>query len=135
MRAQGDLQVAYLFIDGGALRKMMEDFVSRYWPGERPSIDYAKIGGRRGYLKTFYYDAWPDRKASDTDESFAAAIKEHDDLIELVSGIEGFHAYAGETRHRKRRGLEQKMVDVMIAVDMLRHTFNGNMGRLHASDQ
>lgn len=37
------------------------------------------------------------------------------------------HVYEGDARTRKRRGLEQKKVDVMLTVDMLSHTFRRNM--------
>jgi NYN domain len=44
-----------------------------------------------------------------------------------ASSTDGVHVYEGDARRRQRRGLEQKMVDVMLAVDMLSHTFRRNM--------
>ncbi|WP_395945338.1 NYN domain-containing protein [Brevundimonas sp.] len=119
--------VEYLFVDGGALNAEVNQVLKRWWPGQEADLDYAKIGA--GFGKCFYYDAWPHQREGQDDDAYKLVCDLHDDLIDRISSNGGWHAYAGEARHRKRRGLEQKMVDVMIAVDMLRHTFNGNMER------
>lgn len=119
--------VSYLFVDGGALTSALTPLFTRYWPDESPEFDWSRIGA--SHAKCFYYDAWPHQKPGQNDEDYAAAVKAHDDLIDHISSTDKWHAYAGESRHRKSRGLEQKMVDVMIAVDMLRHTHKGNMER------
>lgn len=105
----------------------MTDLFRRYWPDEKPEYDWDRIGA--GFSKCFYYNAWPHQKSGQSDDHYAAVLQAHDDLIEQISASDNWHAYAGEARHRHRAGLEQKMVDVMIAVDMMRHTHKGNMAR------
>jgi hypothetical protein len=48
-------------------------------------------------------------------------------VFTAAASTDGVHVFEGYARSRKRRGLEQKTVDVMLAVDMLSHTFRRNM--------
>ncbi|MBH5398576.1 NYN domain-containing protein [Bradyrhizobium sp. CNPSo 4010] len=116
----------YLFIDGACLRTTIEEIGKRYVPGQVLRIDYDRLTG--GYDKVFYYDALPAKRNGETDEEFGvrrdAAIAFHDQL----GSLDRFHVYEGDTRKSPTvRKQEQKKVDVMIAVDMLTHSFRRNM--------
>jgi NYN domain len=51
-------------------------------------------------------------------------------LFKRLRSTDGVHVYEGDVRKRRHKGgLEQKMVDVMLAVDMLTHSFRRNMQR------
>ncbi|MBB4370109.1 ABC-type cobalt transport system substrate-binding protein [Bradyrhizobium sp. cir1] len=116
----------YLFIDGACLRTTIEEIGKRYAPGQVLRVDYDRLTG--GYDKVFYYDALPAKRSGETDEDFSirrdAAISFHDQL----GSLDRFHVYEGDTRKSpSARKQEQKKVDVMIAVDMLTHSFRRNM--------
>jgi uncharacterized LabA/DUF88 family protein len=124
--AQGSYQdVHYLFVDGGSLRGRLENISRRFYDSQTFSIDFASLG--RGFTKTFYYDAVPVRMQGEDELSYNARIKPQRDLLDSAAGVDGIHVYEGDARRRRKVGLEQKKVDVMIAVDMLTHTFRRNM--------
>jgi len=126
--------VRYLFVDGGSLAKTMQAFSRQFWSDKKLEIDFVALG--EGFKKKFYYDAYPVAR-EDQVPDLEAKIEAHDFLIDRVGTQPGWHAYAGEARYRRRQGgLEQKMVDIMIAVDMMRSAFDGVMDEctLLASD-
>lgn len=115
----------YLFIDGNCLRVNFRAFVERYAPGTDLSLDWTRLSG--GYKKAFYYDAIPVREEQEAEDSYQSRIANIVELHRHLSTIDGFRVYEGDARKRSGRGLEQKKVDIMIAVDMLTHTIRGNM--------
>jgi uncharacterized LabA/DUF88 family protein len=127
----------YLFVDGGCVRAELEA-ISQTYMGERgqAKLDWGALAD--GYRKVFYYDALPTRDDGETEEQYeqrnSAILKLHDELTNL----DCFHVYEGDRRKAKGRRdkPQQKKVDVMIAVDMLMHTFRRNMheATLIASD-
>src|SRR5258708_40372463 len=93
-----------------------------YASGAILEVDYGNL--TRAYSKVFYYDALPVRKADDTPESYQARITTQRTLFDRLSSLDRFHVYEGDVRRSAaRRGLEQKKVDVIIAVDILPHSF------------
>jgi uncharacterized LabA/DUF88 family protein len=121
---RGPQEIKYLFIDGGCLRQMAEDAGSRYPGFDFACLDFAKFVS--DYTKTFYYDSLPPRKSNEDEASFSARIAAREALFDKLRAIRGVHVYEGDTR-RRRKTVEQKKVDVMIAVDMLTHSFRRNM--------
>ncbi len=79
-------------------------------------------GPAAGYQKIFYYDALPTRKPNQSAEDFDAERQEVEHLHAKLATFDRFRVNEGDTRYRRGRGLEQKKVDVMIAVDMMIHT-------------
>lgn len=125
---------SYLFVDGASFRMTVASIAALYWPGEDASehIDFNLMS--TAHSKSFYYDAWPSRKKNETVDDHARREALHNDLMNRVGDSLRWHASEGVTRPRRTRdrdgGQEQKMVDVMIAVDMLRHAQMGNMERV-----
>ncbi|MGR9156037.1 NYN domain-containing protein [Rhizobium leguminosarum] len=115
----------YLFLDGGCLRARLNDISHRYCEGAPLKINWWSVSA--GYEKIFYYDALPARKPSQSDEDFEAERQEVEHLHATLATFDRFRVNEGDTRYRKGRGLEQKKVDVMIAVDMMIHTIRRNM--------
>lgn len=116
----------YLFIDGGCLRAVMKKISDRYFGGKLIKIDFNRLRG--GHAKAFYYDAIPAVKEGENEIDYDERIKERQELHNHIASLNGYHVYEGDSRIRRRQ-VQQKEVDVMIAVDMLTHTFRGNMDR------
>jgi uncharacterized LabA/DUF88 family protein len=122
----GPREIKYLFIDGGCLRECLARMSNTYAGGACLRPDYGTL--TRAYSKVFYYDALPARKSDDKDESYKLRIMPQRSLFDHLSNLDRFHVYEGDVRRSAaRRGPEQKKVDVMIAVDMLTHSFRRNM--------
>ena len=117
-------EIKYLFIDAGCLRQMVDVAATRYPPFSLSSLDFTKLVA--GYRKTFYYDAPPPPPSSETAVTHPKRLADQDALFDELRSIRGLHVYEGDSRRRKKR-VEQKKVDVMIAVDMLTHAFRRNM--------
>lgn len=120
------MDVKYLFIDGGCLRATLKNLSDRYFDGRELRINYSSLKG--SHLKAFYYDAIPAMKPNETDEEYVKRVQPRVALHEQIAKLPGYHIYEGDSRIRRKQ-VQQKEVDVMIAVDMLTHTFRGNMGR------
>jgi uncharacterized LabA/DUF88 family protein len=114
----------YLFVDGGCLRSICERVSEEYFRGEKISINYKRLG--HGFLKVFYYDCLPPKRNNQSDEDYKKIYDERLREFNDIRKINGFHVSEGYSRHRKKI-VEQKTVDVSIAVDMLTHTFMKNM--------
>ncbi|QCI92582.1 NYN domain-containing protein [Novosphingobium sp. EMRT-2] len=120
------MDTRYLFIDGGCLRATLKNISERYFGGNPIKIDYDRL--RMGHAKAFYYDAIPAIKFGESDEDYLARTKERRDLHNHIASLDAYHVYEGDSRVRRKQ-VQQKEVDVMIAVDMLTHTFRRNMQR------
>lgn len=116
----------YLFIDGGCLRAVLDRMSDMYTGGAALDLDYGRLTNT--YSKVFYYDALPERKSGEDDPAYHARIAPRRHLFDRLSSLDRFHVYEGDVRRSSsRRGPEQKKIDVMIAVDMLTHSFRRNM--------
>jgi uncharacterized LabA/DUF88 family protein len=119
-------KISYLFIDGGCLDCVLGTFSKELFSDQEIEIDYYRLA--QGYKKVFYYDCLPDQKRDESDSDYQNKIKPKVNLFNKLKSFDGFHVYEGTARFRdKRRGQEQKQVDIMIAVDMLTHSFRRNM--------
>jgi uncharacterized LabA/DUF88 family protein len=121
----GPKEIKYLFVDGGCLRVCLDRMSTTYAGGAALDLDYGRLTNT--YSKVFYYDALPERK-SDEDDQTHTRIAPQRHLFDRLSNLDRFHVYEGDVRRSSaRRGPEQKKIDVMIAVDMLTHSFRRNM--------
>ena len=117
---------SYLFIDGGCLRVFLGKVAETYANGSRLDISYATL--THGYDKVFYYDALPGRHLKELRDNYDIRVAPERELFKKLSLLDRFHVHEGEVRRASaKRGMEQKKIDVMIAVDMLTHTFRRNM--------
>jgi hypothetical protein len=124
----GPKEIKYLFIDGGCLRACLRRISRVYADDQTLRLSYETLTA--GYSKVFYYDALPERGSSETetDEGYRARTSADRSLFDQLSSLDRFHVYEGDVRRSaSRRGPEQKKIDVMIAVDMLTHSFRRNM--------
>jgi uncharacterized LabA/DUF88 family protein len=120
----GPKATSYLFIDGGYLRRVFENFGMQVFGTKDIPVDYENLS--RGYTKTFYYDCLPTKSANETEQQFearlAVALAHHASL----RGLRGWHVFEGVMKGTGKK-LRQKEVDILIAVDMLTHTHRRNM--------
>lgn len=120
------MEIKYLFVDGACLREMLESYSIEYFNDDKIDFSYSMLS--RDFHKVFYYDALPYKKENESDSDYEQRIKPNIDLFNNLSLLSKFHVYEGTARKR-RKGVEQKKVDIMIAVDMLNHSFRKNMNR------
>jgi uncharacterized LabA/DUF88 family protein len=121
----GPQEVRYLFIDGACLREGIVKIANTYARGAQLTLDYDRL--TQGYSKVFYYDALPRREPNEDESTYHARIAPQRHLFDTLSRLDRFHVYEGDVRRSSSRRSEQKKVDVMIAVDMLTHSFRQNM--------
>jgi uncharacterized LabA/DUF88 family protein len=117
-------EIKYLFIDGGCLRQFVEDSGCRYTGFSIDQMDWKKLV--QGFDKVFYYDSLPPRNKNEDEADFQQRVDKQETLFDELRSIPGVHVYEGDAR-RRRKTVQQKKVDIMIAVDMLTHSFRRNM--------
>jgi uncharacterized LabA/DUF88 family protein len=118
-------RVTYFFIDAGSLRGHLDQASAKLFGGQKFHIDYKKL--RIGYTKAFLYDAVPVKKSDESESDYQDRVRSINDELSAAARVDGLHVYTGDLRFRKKKGNEQKKVDILIAVDMLTHAFRRNM--------
>jgi uncharacterized LabA/DUF88 family protein len=123
--------VKYLFIDGGFLDAMIEK--TRKYFGLSEPIEYRYENVTGGFTRSFYYDAYPTRKTNQSDEQYRDMIVAKERKFRKINLAPGVHTREGITRNRTagESRLEQKGVDILLAVDVFRHATHGNMSEAH----
>lgn len=118
-------EIVYLFIDGGYLQTVYRDlFVPVF--GTAYTVDYEAVKRWFSARRVFYYDCLDDApKTDETEADFKARVQRQQDLFDQIDKSEGVHVRQGWLSPGKKR--QQKEVDVLLAVDMLTHSFYKNM--------
>ena len=119
----------FLFIDGASFRRLLDSTRGVYGLGDNFDIDYTKLVNSK-IRRAFFYDAYPIQKRNQTDAQYEAEYKKTVDYFNLIGSTSNFHVRHGESRFRKKRGSEQKAVDIMLALDAYRHASKENMDRI-----
>jgi uncharacterized LabA/DUF88 family protein len=124
---------AYLFIDGGFLGTLISKASEAYEIATLSplTLDYSAITG--GFQRAFYYDAWPSRK-NETEEDYKAIVAQKQKLFDRINRTPNTHTREGLTRSRspnKKTPLEQKGVDILLAIDVFKHATLRNMTGAH----
>ena len=81
----------------------------------------------QGYDRVFYYDALPAKKASECETDWRLRHDQKEALFNKLSISPRLHVRSGISRYRKRRRLEQKGVDILLAIEALQHATLGNI--------
>lgn len=110
-------RTSYLFIDGDNLRRTLRKISERAFGEEPLPIDWQKLRGP--HRKVYYYDAIPVQRSEEDDAAYALRAEPKRAELAAIERQAGFHVRSGDAIYRKRRGNEQKMVDVQLAVDAL----------------
>lgn len=117
--------VKYLFIDAGCIDNRLKQMSETFAEAAPLSLAWPSLAA--GYEKVFFYDALPGQKRSEHDEDYELRRDAAEQRHLYLQTLDRFRVYQGDARWRSGRGHEQKKVDVMIAVDMLKHTIRRNM--------
>ncbi|WP_027514627.1 NYN domain-containing protein [Bradyrhizobium sp. WSM1417] len=123
--------VKYLFVDGGFLESMVPK-TERFFEVSLSNypIDYRSVAG--GFARTFYYDATPTVKLDEDPLVFATKLRAKEKLFARVNQTPFMHTREGITRNRStRRVLQQKGVDILLAIDVFKHASVRNMDEAH----
>lgn len=117
----------YVFIDGEYLRRRHHEAMRNFF-GVDGEIDHSPIMRAAGASRVYFYDAIDyTRLLEEADSDWEARVTQRELSHACIRSLNGFHVRSGSVRPGKRRG--QKEVDVLLAVDMLVHGFNGSMSR------
>jgi uncharacterized LabA/DUF88 family protein len=120
--------VQYLFVDGAALTAYLADLSKQFCNDAPLEIDFKNSVAISRFKKIFFYDAVPAREDGELEEAYLKRRAKQDRLFERLRSTDRVHVYEGDARRRGQKGGQrQKMVDVMLAVDMLTHSFRRNM--------
>jgi hypothetical protein len=109
--------VSYLFVDGECLNRMLDKIGEGYFGKVRPLLDWRRVRGV--HRKVFYYDAIPVQTPGEDDNTHSTRVAPKRRELAEIERQPRYHVRTGEAHHRPRRGNEQKMVDVQLAVDTL----------------
>lgn len=123
----GPREVSYLFIDGGYLDKVLEKISREFFEGQQLPLDAKRISS--GFTKTFYYNCLPVKKKDESEVSFNQRLEQQTERFEVLQRTHGWHVQEGILKLKDKK-VNQKEVDVLIAVDMLTHSYRRNMHKL-----
>ncbi len=116
----------YMFIDGAFLRAQIISAQEVYELDENVDIDYSEL--LRGVSRAFFYDSYPSKKPQESEKEHHNEIFKTEVLFKKIGSTPNLHVKTGLSRYQKRkRGAEQKAVDILLAMDMYRHAIHGNM--------
>lgn len=124
---RGPTEVSYLFIDGGYLRGVVESFAQNCFDSSQVPLDYAQFAA--GFTKVFYYDCLAPRRPQENEEHYAARMATQNAQFRTLHSLRGWHVVEGVVKRSGKRA-RQKEIDILIAVDMLTHTYRRNMHRV-----
>ncbi|RWA62142.1 NYN domain-containing protein [Mesorhizobium sp.] len=117
----------YAFVDGSSLLSLVESARSYFQIGDDAVFDFGSFFAREADLlaRTFFYDAFPDRKPGMDEASYRAQLDKSEALFDRINSYSGVHVKNGVARFRPKRGQEQKGVDILLAIDVYRQAVNG----------
>lgn len=117
----------YLFIDGEYLRQIHRKAMTDFFDAEG-ELDLTDIMQHAGAHRAYLYDSIDDElRTGETEEQRAARVRPLEEFFARVRALAGFHVRLGTVTGRNKKRRRQKEVDVLLAVDMLTHGFNGSM--------
>jgi uncharacterized LabA/DUF88 family protein len=124
----------YLFIDGGYMRKVFDASMHQVF-GRSGALDVSILRrqcvanrNESSVSRAFFYDCIDDeRRPGESDDSYEKRVGPQREWLRSVQLLDGFFVRLGTVTGRKPDRIRQKEVDVLVAVDMLEHSFRRNM--------
>ena len=115
--------ITYSFVDGEYLQREVKAVLERNGLSAAEPITLRNLCSAK---KIFYYDSLPARKPGETNEDFEARRLFKRKQLDKFSLERGVHCREGFSRFRRGQ-LQQKGVDVLLAVEALQNSFQRNM--------
>ncbi len=116
----------YLFIDGEYLRRIYREAMEGFF-GVEGDLDPGRLRMPSTAGRAFFYDCLDDiRRDGESEAEFQARVSAQEEFFGEIQAVSGFHVRLGTLKGEAKRR-RQKEVDILLAVDMLSHGFNGNM--------
>lgn len=116
----------YLFIDGEYLRQIHRQAMLDFF-GVEGELDLSEPKDQADAVRAFFYDSLDDApRQGESEEDCRARIAPLEEFFAKARAMSGVHVRLGTVTGKRRR---QKEVDILLAVDMLTHGFNGSMGK------
>ena len=108
-----------IFIDGGYLTKVLENDFGR------PHLDYENLVNKLAFgngarLRTYYYDCMPHQSNPSTPDESRKYSNKAKFIHAITRKIQRFEFRQGKIRKSASGRFEQKRVDVLLAIDMVR---------------
>lgn len=125
----------YFFIDGGYARNKYAEAMKQVFGLEAAELDvhgfhswsYNQRIGHTSPQRFYYYDCLHDiKKDSETEEAFKKRVEQQNVTLDRIQALQGFHVRRGSLSGVGKK-IRQKKVDVLLAVEMLDHSFRKNM--------
>jgi uncharacterized LabA/DUF88 family protein len=117
----------YVFIDGEYLRQRHRDAMRQFF-GVDGELEISPIMLQARASRVYFYDAIDyTRRPDETEKAWETRVVSLEKFFSHIRSLSGFHVRTGSVRPGRKR--EQKEVDVLLAVDMLTHGFNGSMSK------
>jgi uncharacterized LabA/DUF88 family protein len=114
-----------LYVDGANLEGTLKAFSETYGV-DTTRFDYGTFFGNvGGAARIFYYDSWPVKKGEESESNFEERLEAKERLFHRMQRIDRLFLQDGTTKWSKRRGVEQKGVDILLAVDVISHALKG----------
>lgn len=118
----------YVYVDGSSFEDFLQYSSARLNLSSPLKFSYERyfqlLSGE--ISRIFYYDAYPHKTDSENSAQFEERTNKKENLFKELSRIDGVHVRTGTARHRKRKGVEQKGVDIQLALDAFQHAVHNN---------
>lgn len=110
---------AYAFIDGAAFEATVEKRIIDTFSIGPEEIDWYRL--TRGAQRIFYFDALPAKRKDETEKDYNERLELKKSRLDRLSRVPHMHVRTGVTRKGRRRSVEQKGVDILLAITVLSH--------------
>jgi uncharacterized LabA/DUF88 family protein len=118
----------YVFIDGAYLERVHREAMQAFF-GEDGDLDIFPIGQQAQANRVYFYDSIDyTQSANENEADWRARVQRLEDSLDRIRLLPGFFVRTGTVPGRdKGKRREQKEVDVMLAVDMVKHALKANI--------
>lgn len=127
-----------VFIDGasfeGTIKSLYENVYTGFDPYEAIETAHLPVGSNS---RVFYFDAPPPRKKNQPDAEHQQLVDQKQRYFDAINGSLNCHVRSCFSRYGgRKRGYEQKGVDVLLAIETLQNAHQGNMDKafIYTSD-
>jgi uncharacterized LabA/DUF88 family protein len=120
----------YVFIDGAYLERVHRE-VMRAFFGVDGELDIFPISREARSSRVYFYDSVDyAQSANESEKDWHSRVLRLESALDQIRSLPGFFVRNGTVPGRDRgKRREQKEIDVMLGVDMVKHALKGNIKR------